>query len=110
MTSFSVTGTRLRAMMEYTLAAGFLTGLAEQVAGPRMQADFEQSLQNLKRLLSKRGWGRRPWPGGAAGLAVGVPNPAYPRVLLVYWSLLPPVSVPETPLAPVRPGIRGHAA
>ena len=24
--------------------------------------------QNLKRLLSKRGWGRRPWPGGAIGL------------------------------------------
>jgi len=26
--------------------------------------------QNLKRLLSKRGWGRRPWPGGALGLAM----------------------------------------
>jgi transposase len=26
--------------------------------------------QNLKRLLSCRGWGRRPWPGGAAGLAL----------------------------------------
>jgi transposase len=25
--------------------------------------------QNLKRLLSARGWGRRPWPDGAAGLA-----------------------------------------
>ena len=24
--------------------------------------------QNLKRLLSRRGWGRRPWPGGATGL------------------------------------------
>ncbi len=24
--------------------------------------------QNLKRLLNWRGWGRRPWPGGAAGL------------------------------------------
>jgi hypothetical protein len=24
--------------------------------------------QNLKRLLSKRGWGHRPWPSGAAGL------------------------------------------
>jgi Transposase DDE domain len=23
--------------------------------------------QNLKRLLSQRGWGRRPFPGGAAG-------------------------------------------
>jgi carbon monoxide dehydrogenase subunit G len=46
-------GTRLRASFEYTLAAGFLTGLAEQVAGPKMQADFEQSLQNLKRLLER---------------------------------------------------------
>jgi hypothetical protein len=25
--------------------------------------------QNLKRLLSHWGWGHRPWPGGAAGLA-----------------------------------------
>lgn len=24
--------------------------------------------QNLKRLLSRGGWGRRPWPSGAAGL------------------------------------------
>jgi transposase len=24
--------------------------------------------QNLKRLLHRRGWGRRPWPGGAPGL------------------------------------------
>jgi hypothetical protein len=27
--------------------------------------------QNLKRLLSKRGWGRRPWPSGALGLRLG---------------------------------------
>jgi transposase len=26
--------------------------------------------QNLKRLLSTRGWGRRPWPGGAAGVVL----------------------------------------
>jgi transposase len=26
--------------------------------------------QNLKRLLSMRGWGRRPWPGGAAGVVL----------------------------------------
>jgi ligand-binding SRPBCC domain-containing protein len=45
------TGTRVRASMEYTLSAGFLTGLAERVAGPQMQADFDRSLQNLKRLL-----------------------------------------------------------
>ena len=28
--------------------------------------------QNLKRLVSWRGWGRRPWPGGAAGLRLPV--------------------------------------
>jgi transposase len=27
--------------------------------------------QNLKRLLSRRGWGRRPWPSGAPGLRLG---------------------------------------
>lgn len=26
--------------------------------------------QNLKRLLSRSGWGRRPWPSGAAGLVL----------------------------------------
>ena len=26
--------------------------------------------QNLKRLLSRRGWGRRPWPSGAAGVVL----------------------------------------
>ncbi len=26
--------------------------------------------QNLKRLLSWRGWGRRGWPGGAAGVVI----------------------------------------
>ena len=31
--------------------------------------------QNLKRLLSQWGWGRRPWPNGAAGLAVPTPAP-----------------------------------
>ena len=29
--------------------------------------------QNLKRLLRKRGWGRRPWPGGAAELSYPIP-------------------------------------
>ena len=48
------TGTRLRASLEYTLSAGFLTGLADKVAGPQMQADFDRSLQNLKRLLENR--------------------------------------------------------
>jgi len=28
--------------------------------------------QNLKRLLSKHGWGRRPWPSGAPGGALGL--------------------------------------
>jgi transposase len=31
--------------------------------------------QNLKRLLSWFGWGRRPWPSGAAGLTLLVPAP-----------------------------------
>ena len=31
--------------------------------------------QNLKRLLSRWGWGRRPWPNGAAGLVRPVPAP-----------------------------------
>ena len=31
--------------------------------------------QNLKRLLSKLGWGRRPWPGGAAGVVLPGANP-----------------------------------
>jgi ligand-binding SRPBCC domain-containing protein len=44
-------GTRLRASLEYNLSAGFLTGLAEQLVGPKMQEDFEQSLRTLKRLL-----------------------------------------------------------
>ena len=26
--------------------------------------------QNLKRLLNHRGWGRRPWPGGAPGMVL----------------------------------------
>ena len=35
--------------------------------------------QNLKRLLSKRGWGGRPWPSGAAGPAL--PAPTAPAAL-----------------------------
>ena len=31
--------------------------------------------QNLKRLLSKQGWGRRPWPGGAAGSVLPAAKP-----------------------------------
>jgi len=32
--------------------------------------------QNLKRLLSTQGWGRRPWPGGAAGVLLATVTPA----------------------------------
>ena len=32
--------------------------------------------QNLKRLLSRAGWGRRPWPNGAAGLVLPTGAPA----------------------------------
>jgi Transposase DDE domain len=32
--------------------------------------------QNLKRLLRRWGWGRRPWPNGAAGPALPAPTPA----------------------------------
>ena len=35
--------------------------------------------QNLKRLLSKRGWGRRPGPTGAAGVILPFAAPAAPR-------------------------------
>jgi hypothetical protein len=32
--------------------------------------------QNLKRLLSRAGWGRRPWPSGAAGVVLPAARPA----------------------------------
>jgi hypothetical protein len=31
--------------------------------------------QNLKRLLSRWGWGRRPWPSGAAGVVLPTAQP-----------------------------------
>ena len=31
--------------------------------------------QNLKRLLSRWGWGRRPWPSGAAGVVLPAAHP-----------------------------------
>jgi transposase len=37
--------------------------------------------QNLKRLLSRVGWGRRPWPSGAAGMR----SPAAKSVALSLW-------------------------
>jgi len=63
---------------------------------------FTATGQNVKRLLSKRGWGRRPWPGGAAGLIVGLLNPTYPHVLLVYYSCITRVLVHPTPCERVR--------
>jgi hypothetical protein len=52
-----------------------LRGL-EQVNG---EALLVGAGQNLKRLLSWRGWGRRPFPNGAAGIVL----PAFrPRLAL----------------------------
>ena len=36
--------------------------------------------QNLKRLLSRSGWGRRPWPSGATGLVLPTPSPPLPAL------------------------------
>ena len=36
--------------------------------------------QNLKRLLSRSGWGRRPWPTGAAGLMLPTPSAPLPAL------------------------------
>jgi len=48
------TGTRVRATLEYTLAvSSFLRGIAETVAGPRIQSDFEESLRTLQRVLDR---------------------------------------------------------
>ena len=40
--------------------------------------------QNLKRLLKKRGWGRHPWPEGAANAAFSL---LFGFLLLLYWPL-----------------------
>ncbi len=40
-----------------------------------VQAQLIAAGQNLKRLLSRRGWGRRPWPGGAAGVVLPAAKP-----------------------------------
>jgi transposase len=40
-----------------------------------IQAQIIAAGQNLKRLLSARGWGRRPWPGGAPGVTLPAPRP-----------------------------------
>jgi hypothetical protein len=41
-----------------------------------IQAQLIAAGQNLKRLLSRAGWGRRPWPTGASGLVLPIPAPA----------------------------------
>jgi hypothetical protein len=46
-----------------------------------MQAQLIASGQNLKRLLSYEGWGRRPWPNAAAGIVL----PAAQSVAVSPW-------------------------
>jgi transposase len=41
-----------------------------------IQAQLIAAGQNLKRLLSRWGWGRRPWPSGAAGVVLPAASPA----------------------------------
>jgi len=41
-----------------------------------IQAQLIAAGQNLKRLLSRWGWGRRPWPNGAAGVVLPAAGPA----------------------------------
>jgi hypothetical protein len=46
-----------------------------------VQALVIETGQNLQRLLSKHGWGRWPWPGGAAGIVL----PAVPQLASSPW-------------------------
>src|SRR6185312_7917735 len=58
--------------------------------------------QNLKRLLSWRGWGRRPGPGGAPGLRVGPSWLCAAPVcasLGLLWALLGPSGHPHLQVA-----------
>jgi hypothetical protein len=48
-----------------------LRGLAKV----NVQAQLIAAGHNLKRLLSKLGWGRRPWPSGAAGVVLPAAQP-----------------------------------
>ena len=43
-----------------------------------MEGLFIAAGQNLKRLLSAKGWGRRPWPDGSAGFAGLMPQMCFP--------------------------------
>ena len=47
------------------------------LANVNIQAQLNAAGQNLKRLLSKQGWGRRPWPRGAAGVMLPTGRPAH---------------------------------
>ena len=40
-----------------------------------IQAQLIAAGQNLKRVLSRHGWGRRPWPCGAVGIALLAARP-----------------------------------
>ncbi len=40
-----------------------------------IQAQVIAAGQNLKRLLSTQGWGRRPWPNGATGIELPATKP-----------------------------------
>lgn len=70
----------------------FITSFIESYGHDRISACLRRDIhawqkvlvaagQNLKRLLSKQGWGRRPRPSGAAGVALPAPRPvaASPR-------------------------------
>ena len=45
------------------------------LANVNMEGLLVAAGQNLKRLLSRSGWGRHPWPNGAAGPAPPAPSP-----------------------------------
>lgn len=45
--------TRLRAALDYSLDAGMFTSIAEGMAGPQFKSDFDQSLENLKRVIEQ---------------------------------------------------------
>jgi Transposase DDE domain len=49
------------------------------LAKVNIQAHLVAAGQNLKRLLSRSGWGRRPWPSGADRLALPAASPAAAR-------------------------------
>jgi hypothetical protein len=66
--------------------------------------------QNLKRLLSWRGWGRRPWPGGAPGLHLAHATLPAPRVLHVYWLVVRPLRQRIPPAMPLASGTSVRAA